>query len=353
MSSANRTSCYDRRPAYSQKVRRMGPPQVTQWSEPLKPSEPLKAETLWEYMVVGSLISAGEDFFYVPCLPLAHTHYNCTLFSLTGVCSSIGCQTFHDLFTMWMHDLSRQQEPDSMNWRMTPTRVVGLKKFMFPQWSALVMWLLGHNRSWSLTANIWFVMCRNVGCIHWDSAEHGHQHRMVALESTYDSGKCNSISISTNCKYIWWWDISKRSWTISSRTLRKSVGEAGNGDQQANWTLARGNREAGVVHGCWSHQVTWNRVGRDKKGLIDLMSVFVRFGFIMVLESILSDVRIESRFSSWIVSSLWVLVFEKGSNAIFCDGICLIWSCRLWGLSYQSRKSYTMCWNRWRSTLGW
>jgi hypothetical protein len=84
------------------------------------------------------------------------------------------------------------------------------------------------------------------------------------------------------------------------------------------------------------------------------MSVFVRFGFIMVLESILlSAVRIESRFSSWIVSSLWVLVFEKGSNAIFCDGICLIWSCRLWGLSYQSRKSYTMCWNRWRNTLGW
>jgi len=130
-------------------------------------------------------------------------------------------------------------------------------------------------------------MCRNVGCIHWDSAEYRHQHRMVALESTYDSGKCNSISISTNCKYIWWWYISKRSRTISSRTLWKSVGEAGNGDQQANWTLARGNREARVVHGCWSHQVTWDRVGRDQKGLIDLMSVFVRFGFIMVLESIL------------------------------------------------------------------
>jgi hypothetical protein len=54
-------------------------------------------------------------FFYVPCLPVAHTHYNCTLFSLTGVCSGIGCQTFHDLFTMSMHDLLRQQEPDSMN----------------------------------------------------------------------------------------------------------------------------------------------------------------------------------------------------------------------------------------------
>lgn len=38
---------------------------------------------------------------------------------------------------------------------------------------------------------------------------------------------------------------------------------------------------------------------------MDLMSVFVRFGFIMVVESILlSDVRIESRFFSWIVSSL-------------------------------------------------
>ncbi len=163
MSSANRTSCYDRRPAYRQKVRRMGPPQVTQWSEPLKPSEPLKsseplkAETLWECMVVGSLISAGEDFFYVPWLPVARTHYNCTLFSLTGVCSGIGCQTFHDLFTMWMHDLSRQQEPDSINWRMTPTRVVGLKKFMFPQWSALVMWLLGHIQK--LIFNSKYLIC--------------------------------------------------------------------------------------------------------------------------------------------------------------------------------------------------